>query len=44
MEEAYELVFLEEPDPAKIRQCEDKWKDNLEADINVQKMITANIQ
>ena len=44
MEQAYELVFLEEPDPAKIRQCEDKWKHNLEADINVQKMITANIQ
>ena len=43
-EDAYELIFLEEPDPSKIRQCEDKWRLKLDADINVQKMITPNIQ
>ena len=43
-EDAYELNFIEEPEPSQVRQCEDKWRLKLEADINIQKMITPNVQ
>ena len=43
LEEAYNLVFLEQPNPENLNHREDYWKHKVTANINITRMTTANI-
>ena len=44
-EEAFELIFLEKPaDMNQLRLSEDTWANRLEANLNVQKMVTTKVK
>ena len=44
-EEAFELIFLEKPaNMDQLRLSEDTWANKLEANLNVQKMVTTQVK